>query len=146
MLLGLWAEIWTKHFTSTKQCDRGLQTPQSHLWGWYYHLMDLTAFLVEELLRISLYVPPHPPLWRNSPQWAMASSLSRFLDHTQRRIAVGRTPLNEWSARRRDLYLTTHNIHNRIRTHTLSRRAAADLRLRPRGYRDRHLFYFTVTK
>jgi len=28
-----------------------------------------------------------------------------FLDHTQRRITVGRTPLDEWSARRRDLYL-----------------------------------------
>ena len=32
-----------------------------------------------------------------------------FLDHTQRRATVGRTPLDEWSARRRDLYLTTHN-------------------------------------
>ena len=29
-----------------------------------------------------------------------------FLDHTQRRTTVGRTPLDEWSARRRDLYLT----------------------------------------
>ena len=28
------------------------------------------------------------------------------LDHTQRRSTVGRTPLDEWSARRRDLYLT----------------------------------------
>ena len=36
-----------------------------------------------------------------------------FLDHTQRRTTVGRTPLNEWSARRRDLYLITQNIHNR---------------------------------
>ena len=36
-----------------------------------------------------------------------------FLDHTQRRSTVGRTPLDEWSARRRDLYLTTHNTHNR---------------------------------
>ena len=35
-----------------------------------------------------------------------------FLDHTQRRIAVGRTPLDEWSARRRDLYVTTHVTHN----------------------------------
>jgi len=35
-----------------------------------------------------------------------------FLDHT-RRSTVGRTPLDEWSARRRDLYLTTHNTHNR---------------------------------
>ena len=36
-----------------------------------------------------------------------------FLDHIQRRTTVGRTPLDEWSARRRDLYLTTHNTHNR---------------------------------
>jgi hypothetical protein len=26
---------------------------------------------------------------------------------------LGRTPLDEWSARRRDLYLTSHNTHNR---------------------------------
>ena len=36
-----------------------------------------------------------------------------FLDHTQWRSTVGRTPLDEWSARRRDLYLTTHDTHNR---------------------------------
>jgi hypothetical protein len=36
-----------------------------------------------------------------------------FLDHTQRRTTVGRAPLDEWSARRRDLYLTTHDTHNR---------------------------------
>jgi hypothetical protein len=36
-----------------------------------------------------------------------------FLDHTQRRTTVGRTPLDERSAHRRDLYLTTHDTHNR---------------------------------
>ena len=36
-----------------------------------------------------------------------------FLDYTQRRTTVGGTPLDEWSASRRDLYLTTHNTHNR---------------------------------
>ena len=36
-----------------------------------------------------------------------------FLDHTRRRSTVGRTPLDEWSARRSDLYLTTHDNHNR---------------------------------
>ena len=36
-----------------------------------------------------------------------------FLDHTQWRATVGRTPLDEWSAQRRDLYLTTHDTHNR---------------------------------
>ena len=43
----------------------------------------------------------------------MASSFLRFLDHTQRRTTVGRTPPDEWSARPRDLYLTTHNTHSR---------------------------------
>jgi hypothetical protein len=41
------------------------------------------------------------------------SSQMRFLYHTQRRATVSRTPLDEWSACRRDLYLTTHNTHNR---------------------------------
>ena len=39
--------------------------------------------------------------------------LEVFRDHTQRHTTVGRTPLDKWSARRRDLYLTTHNTHNR---------------------------------
>jgi len=74
----------------------------------------------------------------------LASSLTRLFDHIQRRATVGRTPLNEWLVRRRDLYLTTHNTHNTniqalggIRTYDLSRRAAEDLRLRPRGHWDR---------
>jgi len=52
-------------------------------------------------------------LWRCDPTRVMASSFLRFLDHTQRRTTLGRTPLDEWSTHRRDLYLTTHNIHNR---------------------------------
>ena len=30
-----------------------------------------------------------------------------------RRATFGRIPLDEWSVSRRDLYLTTHNAHNR---------------------------------
>ena len=51
--------------------------------------------------------------WRCDPTRVMAASFLRFLNHTQRRTTVGRTPPDEWSARRRDLYLTTHNTHNR---------------------------------
>ena len=83
-------------------------------------------------------------MWRCDPTRVMASSFLRFLDHTQRRTAVGRIPLDDRSARRRDLYLTIHNTYNRqnihspggIRTHNLSKRAAADLRLRPCGHWD----------
>ena len=49
---------------------------------------------------------------RLMPYVYMEHPFLMFLDHT-RRSTVGRTPLNEWSARRRDLYLTTHDTHNR---------------------------------
>jgi len=72
----------------------------------------------------------------------MASTFLRSLYHTQRRTTVGRTPLDE-SSQRPLPYNTQHsqqtNIHasGGIRTHDLCRRAAADLRLRPRGHCDR---------
>jgi hypothetical protein len=42
-----------------------------------------------------------------------AFSFMRFLDHTQRRSTIGSTPLDEWSARYRYLYLTTLSTHKR---------------------------------
>jgi hypothetical protein len=65
---------------------------------------------------------------------------------TLRHTALGRTPLDEWSAQRRDLYLTTNNTQNRqdfyspdgIRIRNPSKRADADPRLRRRGHYDRH--------
>jgi len=51
-------------------------------------------------------------LWRCCPTRARASSFLRLLDRTHWCTTVGRNPLDEWSARRRDLYLTTkHNKH-----------------------------------
>jgi hypothetical protein len=50
-------------------------------------------------------------LWLCSPARAIVSSFTKFLNHTQRRATVGRTPLDEWSAlRSRPL---TDNTHNR---------------------------------
>jgi hypothetical protein len=51
-------------------------------------------------------------VWRCGPIRARASTFLTLLNHTKRRTTVGRTP-EEWSARRRGLYLTTHNTHNR---------------------------------
>jgi len=70
--------------------------------------LELHHVLTAVLCFFSFFWRDRPP-----PQWAMASSFTRFLDHTQRHITVGRTPLDEWSARHRDLYLTTHNTHDR---------------------------------
>ena len=52
-------------------------------------------------------------LWRNSPTRAKAAPFLRFLDHTHWHTTVARTPLDAGFARSRDLYLTTHNTHNR---------------------------------
>jgi hypothetical protein len=51
--------------------------------------------------------------WSNISDWVRASSFTSFLHQTQRRTTVRRTPLDEWSACRRDLYLKSHNTHNR---------------------------------
>jgi hypothetical protein len=67
------------------------------------------------------------------------------LDHTQTHTTVGRTPLDEGSARRRDLYLTTQTLYKRKtsmlpvgwETYDPSKRSVADLRLRQRGQCDR---------
>jgi len=64
------------------------------------------AYLHPKFLLLRKYVCS----WRDSSQWAMASSFTRFLEHTQRRTTVGRNSLDEWSTRRRE---TIHNAHNR---------------------------------
>jgi len=57
---------------------------------------------------------------------------------------LGMTPLDEWLALRRNLYLTTHTVPKRqtsippsgIRPHSPSKQAASDPLLRPRGHWD----------
>ena len=82
--------------------------------------------------------------WRDRP-----FSFTRFLDPRQRRTTVSRTPLDEWSAPRRELYLTTHNTHNRQTSKPpmgFEPTISADerpqtLRLRPRGHWHRQDFF-----
>jgi hypothetical protein len=74
----------------------------------------------------------------------MPPHFSRLHDHTLfRHTTLGRTPLDEGPARRRD-YLTTLNTQKTdihalvgIRTQNHRKRVAADPRLRPRGHWDR---------
>jgi len=46
--------------------------------------------------------------WHNSPPVGQGILITRFLDHTQRCTTFGRTSLDEWLARGRDLHLTTN--------------------------------------
>jgi hypothetical protein len=76
-------------------------------------LITSWGLIIDTVLFVFLGVTTHCGCIFTARWRALASSFSRFLDHTQRRATVGRTPLDEWSIRRRDLYLTTHNTHNR---------------------------------
>ena len=81
--------------------------------------------------------------WRDSPQWARASSVTRFLDHIRlttvaqdssgRMISSSKRPLpdNTQHSQQTDIHAP-----GGFRTHNLSRRAAVGLRLRTRSHWD----------
>jgi len=77
-----------------------------------YTYLELLLFIIHYFYQqLHTYICFSPGA--TAPQWAMSSSFARFLDHTQRHTTVGRTPLDEWSARSKDLYLTTQDTRNR---------------------------------
>ena len=62
---------------------------------------------IQTMLRSVLFLP-----WRNSPSRPRPPHFRR-ITITLRHTTLGRTPLDERSAKRRHLYLTTHNTHSR---------------------------------
>ena len=68
----------------------------TYIFTWAVHIID--HYVVEPVV-----------FGQTAPQWTRASLFTKLLDHTQRHTTVRTTPLDEWSARRRDLYLTTHS-------------------------------------
>jgi hypothetical protein len=68
----------------------------------HFKVGNILSFLVSWC---KTYFPPPP----SKPGLPHCRCFTILLRHT----AFGRTPLDQWSARRRDLYLTTHNTHKR---------------------------------
>jgi hypothetical protein len=77
-----------------------------------------------------------------------------FLDHIQLTHTVGLLWTSDQPVAEASTYTGQHNIETQetnihalsgIRTRDPSNQAAADLRLRPRGYRGRHIYIFTYT-
>jgi hypothetical protein len=106
----------------------------------YKGILQRESSSFKTLKYVKIFLNPFPLLPSCSQQvWRVFVIL---FDHTQTHTTVSRTPLDEGSPRRRDLYLTPRkhsqetNIHAPvgIRTHDPSKRSAADLRLRPRGH------------
>jgi hypothetical protein len=155
--------------TCYKSCCIGHCIKEAYLWGkyiaarllffitlqlsihWHYLLF---VFFAKRLYITYIYIYIYIVIttcvlkfiygWRDSPLVGHVFLIREVSRSHTRHATVSRTPLGEWSARRRDLYLTTHNSHDRypwvggIRTHDHNRRAAEDLRLRTSDHRDRH--------
>jgi hypothetical protein len=83
-----------------------------------------------------------------APQWAMASSFTRFLDHINNDapqsglLWTSNQLVTEISAWQHTQHSQQTNVHTPggIRTHYLSRRVATDLRLTTRSHWDRQLW------
>ena len=115
------------HGTETETTITGA-TPAVEAWQIVKNMLFLFFFL---------FLAQQP----NVGQGRLFLEVSR--SHTQWHSTVGWTPLDEGSAHRRDLYLTTQqsqetDIHapDGIRTRNSSRRPAIDPRLRPLGHCD----------
>ena len=129
------AVLWTGHK------DREWTTRGSGGWSTVCHRWrsvstpDLCIFVVDGVTLGQVFVRVHrfPPI-SNIPQShhcyilirlysfflrgstgpvGLGLVLSRFRVHN-RPTTLGRTPADEWSGRRTDLYLTTHNTHKRL--------------------------------
>jgi hypothetical protein len=59
-------------------------------------------------------------LWCNSPTQARTASFVKLLDYSQWHTTVGRSPLDEGSACRKDLHLTTLKTHKKTDIHATS--------------------------
>jgi hypothetical protein len=84
-------------------------------------------------------------LWLDSPSGPRPPDCRDF-ETTLRHTKLGRTPMDEWSVHRRDLYLTAHSKHNRLpcpRRETSGRRPTP---FRPRCPRYRHTVYVPWVK
>ena len=90
-------------------------------------VLDLMEINVKPIVFCLLLAQKLPP----PHQWAMASSFTRFLDHNDAQQSVGLLWMSdqldaETSDNTQHSQQTDIHAHGGIRTHNLSRRAAAD--------------------
>jgi hypothetical protein len=72
----------------------------------------ICAFITLSTVAAVRFCVPFPPPGARAPSGARVSYYRGFTI-TLSLTTLGRTPLNELSSRRRDLYLTAHNTHKR---------------------------------
>ena len=89
--------MWTKRLYSTQVCLVHYRR------GMYLIIASTTSPLQSLFLSLGLFLPTHCRC-----RWLLLQLITLIDTHT-----LGRTPLDEGSARRRGFYLTTHNTQKR---------------------------------
>ena len=74
---------------------------------WRMEFCGSAVWILLHVSQLATRILWSPPPWRNILQWTSCFTI------TLRQTTVSRTPLDEWTARRRDFYPTTHNTHNK---------------------------------
>jgi hypothetical protein len=74
--------------------------------------LNYFAFNIVAILHLAVYLPLFLPHCATAPSGPGPPHFRGFTI-TLRHSAIDRTPLDEWSARRRDHYQTTHNTHKK---------------------------------
>jgi hypothetical protein len=118
--------LWTSHANVLLSCVNHMQYMTQpilndmnsvYVTSFYPRLCPVNRIHLSHFCRYpTLFVSAPPGLfsWLDSPTRPRPLHC-RGSTITLRHTTVGRNPLYEWSARRRDLYLTTHNVHTRDR-------------------------------
>ena len=109
---GLLIELVVSWFPHSLKMRTTFCVPDIGHWLAHWLLRVCAIFSFMQQIVVSVLSVSFLSFGATNPQWVMASSFTKLLDRTQWRTTVGRTPLDEWSAPRRNLSLTTHNTHN----------------------------------
>ena len=98
------------HWTGAERARQPVWT----LWVKYKSVVPRIEprFIARTVFSLSFFLAQQPLVGQESLHY-------RGFTITLRHTTLGRTPLGEWSARCRDLYLTTHNTHKRQTSMTL---------------------------
>jgi hypothetical protein len=104
-----------------------------------------SGFRYLQILLQIFFVAQQPPIGPRLPHY-------RSFTITLRQSTLSRTPLDDWSAPHRQLYLTTHNTHNRqtsmppagFEPAIPASERPQTYAFRPRGQRDRHFVICNV--
>jgi hypothetical protein len=103
--LYLWKAAWLAPLPNVKGSNEAER-------AWNY--IALTAEMNKKIRYVEVLPPPPPHfLWRFDSILGHGLPLQAFAITLIGHATLGRTPLVEWSARHRDLYLVTRNTHER---------------------------------